>query len=111
MSETTTSESPSESPEVGDTSLPERDDSASMATATAVIDRDAIEETVELIRPALQMDGGDVALLGVSDEGDVELQLHGACVGCPASLMTLKAGIERIMKDRHPEVREVIAVE
>lgn len=85
--------------------------SAADADTAADIDRDAIEETIEMIRPALQMDGGDIALVEISDDGDVEIQLHGACVGCPASLMTLKAGIERIMKDRHPGVREIIATE
>ena len=75
------------------------------------LDRAELEETIELIRPALQMDGGDLALIDITEDGDVELQLHGACVGCPASLMTLKAGIERILKDRHPGVREVFATE
>jgi Fe-S cluster biogenesis protein NfuA len=54
------------------------------------------------------MDGGDIVLLGVED-GTVNLQMVGACGGCPMSMMTLKAGIERILKDRVPGVEEVVA--
>lgn len=69
-----------------------------------------VEEAIEAIRPALQMDGGDVTLLGVDEAtGVVEIELIGACVGCPASTMTLKAGIERILKDRVPGISEVNA--
>ena len=79
-------------------------------TAAAVgVDLDALEETLEYIRPALQADGGDLVLLGV-DEGTVNLQLVGACGGCPMSTMTLTAGVERILRDRVPGVTEVIAV-
>lgn len=86
-------------------------------TATAVdetvdsseIDLDALNETLEYIRPALQADGGDLILLGV-DGGAVNLQLVGACGGCPMSTMTLTAGIERILIDRVPGVTEVNAV-
>jgi Fe-S cluster biogenesis protein NfuA len=56
----------------------------------------------------VQADGGDLVLLG-ADDGKVSLQMVGACGGCPLSMMTLKAGIERILKDRVPGVREVIA--
>jgi len=70
-----------------------------------------VGETLDLIRPALQMDGGDIALVGVDEDNVVTVQLHGACVGCPASMATLKAGVERILMDRVPEVREVIAVD
>lgn len=76
---------------------------------TSVTER--VSETLELIRPALQMDGGDIALVGVDDENVVSVSLHGSCVGCPASLATLKAGVERILMDRVPEVREVVAIE
>ena len=72
--------------------------------------RAGVEEAIEAIRPALQMDGGDVTLIGVDDEtGVVDIELIGACVGCPASTMTLKAGIERILKDRVPGITEVNA--
>jgi len=79
-------------------------------TAAAVrVDLEALEETLEYIRPALQADGGDLILLGV-DEGTVNLQLVGACGGCPMSTMTLTAGIERILLDRVPGVTAVNAV-
>jgi len=70
-----------------------------------------VKEVVELIRPAVQADGGDIVLVGVDEDGGVvNLQLVGACGTCPSSVLTLKAGIERIMMDRVPGVREVIAV-
>lgn len=73
--------------------------------------RAELEAAIEAIRPALQMDGGDVSLVGVDEAtGVVEIELVGACVGCPASTMTLKAGIERILKDRVEGVTEVNAV-
>lgn len=73
--------------------------------------REGVEAAIEAIRPALQMDGGDVTLLDVNEtSGVVEIELIGACVGCPASTMTLKAGIERILKDRVPGITEVVAV-
>jgi Fe-S cluster biogenesis protein NfuA len=72
------------------------------------IDMDKLNEALDYIRPAVQADGGDLVLLG-ADEGQVSLQMVGACGGCPLSMMTLKAGIERILKDRVPGVREVIA--
>lgn len=79
-------------------------------TAAAVeVDLVALEETLEYIRPALQADGGDLILLGV-DEGTVNLQLVGACGGCPMSTMTLTAGIERILRDRVPGVTAVNAL-
>lgn len=72
--------------------------------------RAGVEEAIDAIRPALQMDGGDVTLLGVDETtGVVEIELIGACVGCPASTMTLKAGIERILKDRVEGITEVNA--
>ena len=73
------------------------------------IDLESLNETLEYIRPALQADGGDLLLLGV-EEGTVNLQLVGACGGCPMSTMTLTAGIERILKDRVPGVVAVNAV-
>ncbi len=72
------------------------------------IDPDLLSETLDYIRPAVQADGGDLVLLG-TEEGRVEIQMVGACGGCPLSMMTLKAGIERILKDRVPGVREVVA--
>ena len=74
--------------------------------------RQQVEETIEVIRPALQADGGDMVLREVDEEtGIVSVTLVGACGTCPASTQTLKAGIERIMRDRVDGETEVIAVE
>jgi Fe-S cluster biogenesis protein NfuA len=70
-----------------------------------------LQEAIEAIRPALQADGGDISLVGVDKStGVVEVQLVGACGSCPASTMTLQAGIERILMDRVEGVTEVRAV-
>ncbi|GIU92014.1 MAG: hypothetical protein KatS3mg011_0920 [Acidimicrobiia bacterium] len=74
----------------------------------AQVDLAKLEETLDYIRPAIQMDGGDLILLGV-DGGTVNIQMVGACGGCPLSMQTLKAGIERILKDRVPGVEQVNA--
>lgn len=71
--------------------------------------REKVEAALAKIKPALQADGGDVELVGV-DKGVVTLRLQGACAGCPMSAMTLKMGIERILKEEIPEVKEVVAV-
>ena len=73
--------------------------------------RQQVEQTIEVIRPALKADGGDIILRDVDEStGIVSVTLTGACVTCPASDQTLKAGIERIMKDRVDGVTEVIQV-
>ncbi|MFN7147917.1 MAG: NifU family protein [Microthrixaceae bacterium] len=73
------------------------------------VDRTKVEEVIEIIRPAIQADGGDISLIDVDDDGGVvTVELHGACVSCPASTVTMKAGIERIMKDRVPGVTSVV---
>lgn len=61
---------------------------------------DAVRATIDAIRPAVQADGGDIVFHGVDERGLVTVELVGACVSCPASTLTLKAGIERILKDR-----------
>ena len=72
--------------------------------------RQQVEQTIEAIRPALQADGGDMFLRDVDEEtGGVTVSLLGACGTCPASTATLKAGIERIMKDRVEGVTSVVA--
>jgi len=71
--------------------------------------RERVEEALAHIRPALQADGGDVELMDVK-EGVVTLKLTGACGGCPMSAMTLRHGIERVIKEQVPEVKEVVAV-
>jgi Fe-S cluster biogenesis protein NfuA len=73
--------------------------------------REQVEATIEVIRPALQADGGDIVLHDVDEStGIVSVELVGACVGCPASTQTLKAGIERIMRDRVDGVTEVVNI-
>jgi Fe-S cluster biogenesis protein NfuA len=71
--------------------------------------REKVEEALAGIRPALQADGGDVELMDVK-EGVVTVKLTGACGGCPMSTMTLRHGIERVIKKQVPEVKEVVAV-
>jgi Fe-S cluster biogenesis protein NfuA len=71
--------------------------------------REKVEAALEKIRPALQADGGDIELIDVSD-GVVKVRLTGACAGCPMSTMTLKGGVERILKEEVPEVKEVQAL-
>ena len=71
--------------------------------------KEKVEQALDKIRPALQADGGDVELVDV-EEGVVKVRLTGACGGCPMSQMTLKMGIERILKKEIPEVQEVVAV-
>ena len=70
-----------------------------------------IENALETIRPYLRADGGDVELVSVSDEGIVEVRLTGACVGCPMSQMTLRAGVERALMREVPGIRRVEAVD
>ncbi|ADU50928.1 nitrogen-fixing NifU domain protein [Thermaerobacter marianensis DSM 12885] len=72
--------------------------------------RELVEQALESIRPAIQMDGGDIELVDVDENGVVRVRLIGACVGCPMSIMTLKAGIERILRERVPGVTDVEAV-
>jgi Fe-S cluster biogenesis protein NfuA len=71
--------------------------------------REKVEAALKQIRPALQADGGDVELVDV-DDGIVKLRLRGACAGCPMATMTLQHGIERVLKEQVPEVKEVVAV-
>jgi len=71
--------------------------------------QEQVEQVIEIIRPAIQADGGDINLLDVDESsGVVTVELTGACVSCPASTITMKAGIERIMKDRVPGVTAVV---
>ncbi len=70
--------------------------------------RDVIDS---IIRPALQGHRGDVELVEIDDNKNVSVRLQGACCGCPGAAMTMRAGIERILKEKVPEVNEVIAVE
>jgi Fe-S cluster biogenesis protein NfuA len=69
-----------------------------------------VERTLDLIRPAIQMDGGDIVLESVSG-GVVTVQLLGTCDGCPMSPVTLRQGVERLLRERVPGVTDVVAVE
>ncbi len=71
--------------------------------------KDQVQEVLDIIRPNLQADGGDVELVDVKD-GIVSVKLQGACAGCPMSTMTLKRGIERFLREKLPAVKEVVAV-
>jgi Fe-S cluster biogenesis protein NfuA len=71
--------------------------------------REQVQEVLNIIRPSLQADGGDVELVDVKD-GVVSVKLQGACSGCPMSTMTLKNGIERFLKEKIPAVKEVVGV-
>lgn len=72
---------------------------------------DSVVEVVESIRPMLQNDGGDIELVGVDEDKTVRVRLQGACKGCPGAAMTLKMGVERLLKERIPEIKEVVAVD
>ena len=72
--------------------------------------KEKVEAALEKIRPSLQADGGNVELVEVTEDGVVKVKLMGACSGCPMSQMTLKAGIERMLKEEVPEVKEVVSV-
>ncbi|GAH27444.1 unnamed protein product [marine sediment metagenome] len=72
--------------------------------------QEKVEKALAKVRPSLQADGGDVELIEVSDEGVVKVRLTGACGGCPMATMTLKAGIEGVLKKEVPEVKRVEAI-
>jgi Fe-S cluster biogenesis protein NfuA len=70
-----------------------------------------VKEVIDSVRPALQGHGGDIELVSVGEDKTVMVRLRGACSGCPGAIMTLKMGVERMLKSRVPEVKEVIAVD
>ncbi len=72
--------------------------------------REEIQAALDTVRPQLQADGGDCELVDVADDGTVKVRLTGACGGCPMSQMTLKMGIERVLKEKVPSVKSVEAV-
>ena len=73
--------------------------------------KEKIEEALDSIRPALQADGGDVALVDIDEEnGIVRVSMQGACSGCPSAQVTLAMGIERAIKEKVPEIKEVLSV-
>ena len=71
---------------------------------------DEVRQALEKIRPAVRLDGGDIELVGIAD-GIVTIRLFGACDGCPMSPVTLRAGVERIIRDEVPGVRSVVALD
>lgn len=72
--------------------------------------RDRVERAIDLVRPAIQQDGGDVELVDVTGDGTVKIRFQGACCGCPSANMTLYGGIRRVLVERVPEVKQVVAV-
>lgn len=76
-----------------------------------MVDRNDVAAVLDLIRPSLNADGGDVTLVDVKEDGTVVVELIGACKGCPLSQLTLANGIERILKERIPEVTAVVPAE
>ena len=68
---------------------------------------DRVSMVIERLRPSIQADGGDIEVVSVDDDGLVTIRLHGACVGCPSSSMTLKLGVERNLKENVPEVTDL----
>jgi Fe-S cluster biogenesis protein NfuA len=77
----------------------------------AEIQKEKVEEALNMVRPYLVADGGDVELVSIDADGIVKVKLTGACVGCPMSQMTLRAGIERALMRDIPEIKRVEAVE
>lgn len=75
-----------------------------------MITKESVEEVLNLVRPSIQADGGDVELIKIRDDNVIEVRLKGACGTCPMATYTLKAGIERVLKEKIPEVKEVISV-
>ena len=76
-----------------------------------MLDKNDVLAVLDLIRPSLMADGGDVKLIDVTEQGEVIVELSGACKGCPLSQMTLANGIERILKERVPGVMRVVPAE
>ena len=72
--------------------------------------KEEVQKAINIVRPNLQADGGDVELVDVSDDGVVKVKLTGACHGCPMAQMTLKMGIEKIIKQQVPGIKEVVSV-
>jgi Fe-S cluster biogenesis protein NfuA len=73
--------------------------------------KDSVAEVIETIRPMLQNDGGDIELVGVDADKTVRVRLQGACRGCPGARMTLKMGVERVLRQKLSDIKEVVAVD
>jgi Fe-S cluster biogenesis protein NfuA len=72
--------------------------------------KERVQGVINLIRPAVQADGGDIELVNVLEDGTVQIRFHGACHGCPSSTMTLQHGIERNLREKIPEITAVVPV-
>lgn len=96
-------------------SLPQADQTAEHGPQGVAATTGSAEERVQLVieqlRPSIQADGGDVEFLEFTDDGVVRIRLHGACVGCPSSSLTLQVGLERNLREHVPEVTSVEAIE
>ena len=73
--------------------------------------QERVAAAIDEIRPSLQGHGGDIELISCEEDSIVKVRLQGACSGCPGAAMTLKNGVERLLKERVPEVKEVVAVQ
>ncbi len=73
--------------------------------------QEKVQDTIETIRESLQSHGGDVELVGIDQDNTVKVRLQGACQGCPGATMTMKMGIERMLREKVPEIKEVVAVD
>jgi len=85
-------------------------DTETTTTEAVVIDKDKVQEVLNMLRPYLQGDGGDVELVDITPDGVVNVRLQGACGTCPSSTYTLKMGIEEQLKQYVPGVKEVVSV-
>jgi Fe-S cluster biogenesis protein NfuA len=96
-------------------SLPQADQNASSrgpgGPAPSGSSEERVRQVIEQIRPSIQADGGDVEFLEFTGEGVVRIRLHGACVGCPSSSLTLQMGLERNLREHVPEVEAVEAID
>ena len=91
-------------------SLPLASPAAPAPTSQPGSIKERVQSVINWLRPIIQSDGGDLELVDVTPEGVVQVRFHGACVGCPSSSITLRQGIERNIREKVPEVREVLAV-
>ncbi|MBK8945524.1 MAG: NifU family protein [Ignavibacteriae bacterium] len=74
------------------------------------IDFNLVEQTLESIRPFLKEDNGDIELVNITNDGIVEVKLIGACLNCPMSTMTLRAGVERVLMNAIPQIKRVESI-
>jgi len=89
---------------------PERSEGSASQILGGEMLKEKVEKALDKVRPMLMADGGNVELVEVSDEGVVKLKLTGTCGCCPMSQMTLKMGVEKILKKEVPEIKEVVAL-